>query len=274
MSTDSPTSDTQAYDPVDTSKASVARAYDYILGGKDNYAADRAFVETMLQRDPEAKISARLNKDFGSRAVDYIARQGVTQFLDLGSGIPTSPPSVHETARRVHSDTKVVYVDHDPVVVAHNRALRATGPGLAIIQESFMSLDAVFGHDDFLANIDTSRPVGVLMLSVLQNNTDEQIRAMLDVLNARLAPGSFLAVSHVSSRTSDVFLDAVTKEIAAGRYPPTDFRTDERIAEFFTGYELVEPGIVDYRDWRPNQRQADDRPDLKTMMSGAVGVLR
>ncbi|MGH8878616.1 MAG: SAM-dependent methyltransferase, partial [Stackebrandtia sp.] len=180
---------------------------------------------------------------------------------------------VHDTARRVKDDVRVVYVDHDPVVVTHNRALRATGPGLAIIHDSFMNLDGVFSHEDFQSNIDTSRPVAVLMLSVLQNNTDEQILRMMADLRSRLAPGSYLALSHVSSRTSKVFLDAVAIEIEAGRYPPTDFRSDERIAEFFTGYELVEPGIVDYRDWHPTVELEDQRPELNLQFTCGVGRL-
>ncbi|MGH8880054.1 MAG: SAM-dependent methyltransferase, partial [Stackebrandtia sp.] len=155
-------------DPVDTNRASVARAYDFVLGGKDNYEADRKFAERILQHDPEVRLTAHLNKEFGRRVVDHLARQGIRQFLDLGSGIPTSPPSVHDTARRVRDEARVVYVDHDPVVAAHNRALRVIGPGLAVIQDSFLNIDGILGQEDFKSNIDLAEPVGVLFFSVLQ----------------------------------------------------------------------------------------------------------
>ena len=256
---------------VDSATASVARAYDYFLGGKDHFEADRVFARNIMARDPDVPVTARLNKEFGRRAVDYMARNGIEQFLDLGSGIPTSPPSVHDTARRVRSAARVVYVDHDPVVVAQNRALRTDGSGLAVIQESFLDAQRVFGNPELLSTIDLARPVGVLFLSVFQNTADDVVDATLADLRSRLAPGSHLAISHITDNTAPEVQDAFNAEAAAGRYPKIAFRSEQRIAEFFTGFDLVDPGVVDYRDWRPTERDEDDRPELKTVLSGAVG---
>ena len=117
----------------DTATPSVARTYDYLLGGKDNYEVDRQAVEMLRTVAPEAPVTARMNREFGKRAVRYIAEQGIRQFIDLGSGIPTSPPSVHDAVRGVDPTVRVVYVDVDPVVAGHSRALRSIGPGLDTI---------------------------------------------------------------------------------------------------------------------------------------------
>ncbi|MGH8877080.1 MAG: SAM-dependent methyltransferase [Stackebrandtia sp.] len=267
---DSPASEA---DVVNLSKSSVARAYDYLLGGKDNYEVDREFARGLLNRDSQMAITAKLNKEFGYRAVEYLARHGVKQFLDLGSGIPTSPPSVHETARRVHADAKVVYVDHDPVVAVHNRVFRAVSSGLAVIQESLTNVDRILAHEEFQSNIDLGEPVGVMFLSVLQNTPLERAVEVLARLRSRLAPGSYLAITHVSDTASASVKRMVAEKTEAGIYPQTWFRSDADILEFFTGFDLVEPGLVDYRDWRPTIAQQDDRPELHTPLRGGVGRL-
>ena len=148
-----------------------------------------------------------------------MARNGVRQFLDLGSGIPTSPPSVHDTARRVVPDARVVYVDHDPVVVAQNRALRTDRDGLAVIKESFLDAEAVFGHPELQSVLDLSEPIGVLFLSVFQNTADEVIAATLADLRSRMAPGSHLAISHITDNTAADVRQAFNRESEIGRYP-------------------------------------------------------
>lgn len=255
------------------SKASVARAYDFLLGGKDNYASDRQFAEELLSRDPQMAITAKINKDFGLRAVDYIVRQKVRQFLDLGSGIPTSPPSVHHTARRVSDAATVVYVDHDPVVAAHNRALSAIGPGLTVIQDSLLNIEAIFEHPEFTSIMDSNRPIGVLLLSVLQNTPHDEVLDFMTRLRSRLAPGSHLAISHVSDQADARVQEMVAQRAEAGTYPRTWFRSDAEILEYFTGFELVEPGLVDYRDWRASIELQDHRPELRTPLRCGVGIL-
>ena len=150
----------------DTATPSVARTYDYLLGGKDNYEVDRQAVEMLRMVAPEAPLTARMNREFGKRAVRYIAEQGIRQFIDLGSGIPTSPPSIHDAVRSV-DPAHVVYVDLDPVVAAHSRALRSIGPGLDTILADIRRPEAVLDHPDLQALIDFNQPVGVVIFSVL-----------------------------------------------------------------------------------------------------------
>lgn len=265
----------EPYDGLDpsTNKASVARAYDFLLGGKDNFAADRAFANELTNNDPQIATTAKLNKVFGTRAVDYIVNQKVSQFLDLGSGIPTSPPSVHDTARRIDFNAKVVYVDNDPVVAAHNRALRAIGPGLAVVQESLLNIDDIYEHEEFTDIIDPDKPIAVLLFSVLQNTPQDEALALMANLRSRMAPGSFLAISHANDRTDDAVKNMVAARAEAGTYPRTWFRGDDEIEAYFDGFTLVEPGLVDYRDWRASESDMDHRPELRTPLSAAVGYL-
>lgn len=258
---------------IDTTVPSVARAYDYMLGGKDNFEVDRQFANSVASRDPELAVSIRLNKEFGRQVTHYMAEHGVQQFLDLGSGIPTSPPSVHDTAREVHPGARVVYVDNDPVVSAHNRALRAIGPGLSAIQADFTDPEVVLNHPELLDILDFDKPVGVLIMSVFQNTLDdEKVKSIMRVIRKRLAPGSYLAMSHVSDRSAQSSKDQIAAAIAKYGYPPTLMRTEEQIRSLFEGFELVEPGVVDYRDWRP--AAGAERPHLLTQFYGAVGKLQ
>ena len=258
---------------MDTTQPSVARAYDFALGGKDNFEVDRQFARAIKERDPEVFVTAQLNKDFGRRATEYMAKQGVRQFLDLGSGIPTSPPSIHDTARRFQPDARVVYVDNDPVVAAHNRALRAVSSGLALVQHTFLEPETIFAHPDFISTLDTSEPIGILFCSVLQNTPADTLADVLSRLRARLAPGSYLAISHTCERTSQAVKEAFAQQHETKGYPKTWFRSDAEITEFFAGFDIVEPGIVDYRDWYPDAELAANRPELNTQFTCGLGVL-
>lgn len=254
----------------DTKVASVARAYDYVLGGKDNFEVDRQFAGEILKRDPEVRVSAKLNKEFGRRVCQYMAEHGVKQFLDLGSGIPTSPPSVHETVRAISPEATVVYVDHDPVVAAHNRALRAVGTGLTAIQQDFSDPDAVLRHPEVQAHIDFSKPVGVLALSVFQNTLDDaDVLRILDNIFTGMVSSSYLAVSHVSDRTGQEIQDQIAMATRKHGYPATLLRSDAQVKGLFANFDLVDPGVVDYRDWRPAKDQ--DRPNLGLQFVGGVG---
>jgi len=150
---------------VDVTRPSVARIYDYLLFGKDNFAADRAAAEKLMQSRLEPRRLALANRAFLRRAVRFMARQGISQFIDLGSGLPTSP-SVHEVAREVTPDARVVYVDHDPIVVAHNDALLATRDGVITVRADVREPDAVLGNGALRGCLDFGRPVGVLLLSL------------------------------------------------------------------------------------------------------------
>lgn len=259
-------------EPIDTTTPSVARAYDFMLGGKDNFESDRQFAKSIVEKDPELSVSIKLNKEFGRRVTDYIVRQGVTQFLDLGSGIPTSPPSVHDTARKIEPGARVVYVDNDAAVAAHNRALRATSPGLATLEADLNDPEAVFNSEIVQAELDLSKPVAVLLLSVLQTTVDEaEAKALIGDIRSRLAPGSYLAISHVSDRSAPHVKEAIAQAITKYNYPPSKLRTDAEVEALFEGFTLVEPGVTDYQMW--HAEPGFQARELNTQFVGALGRL-
>ena len=254
---------------IDPTRASVARVYDAALGGKDNFAVDRDMLAKILVQAPDAFESPRMVRDFGRRAVEFLARRGIRQFLDLGSGIPSTPPSVHETAWTIAPDTRVVYVDKDPVVVAHSRALRDVGEGLVSVFGDVTEPESVFQNPRVLEVLDFSAPVGVLLISVLQNVLeDDQAQDVVGRIADRMAPGSYLAVAHISTRSQPAAMDGVHRSAEQAGYPPTLFREDESIRALFDRFELVEPGVVDIKDWRPS---ATDVKPVNIKLLGGVG---
>lgn len=260
--------------PIDPTKASVARFYDFLLGGKDNFAVDRAMAQKLLEHAPDARVSARQIKHFGARGVDYVVRQGVRQFIDLGSGMPTSPPSVHDVARNVASDSNVVYVDYDPVVVAHNHALRDIGPGLTTILGDIAEPEAILSDSCLQETVDLSKPVGVLLCSVLQTipDTDQAVEVMRRYREG-LAPGSYLILAHISTSTSPQVITKSQSTAADHGYPYPAFRSDAELMRFFDGFELVEPGLIDIKDWHPDT-ESDADNDIPTVnLRGGVGRL-
>lgn len=250
----------------DTTVPSTARTYDYVLGGKDNHPADRQAAERYLAVDPKARVTARTHRAFGKRAVRYLAEQGVRQFVDLGSGIPTTPPSVHETVRAVDPCARVVYVDHDPIVVAHSAALRSVRPGLATILADVRQPETVLDHPELQELIDFGEPVGVVIFGVLHALEDADDPAgIVRRFQRRMAPGSYLGISHFSTRTDPAL--AALYDTLMKATGPTTFRSDDEVLRFFEGFDLVEPGLVDITDWRPDQ----DYPSLETKIVCGVG---
>ncbi|MGH4017541.1 MAG: SAM-dependent methyltransferase [Pseudonocardiaceae bacterium] len=251
---------------IDPTVPSTARTYDYILGGKDNYQADRQAAKRYLAVDAKATVTARAHRAFGKRAVSYLAEQGIRQFVDLGSGIPTTPPSVHEAVRAVEPCARVVYVDHDPVVVAHSAALRSVGAGLATIVADVRQPETVLDHPELRELIDFGEPVGVVIFGVLHAIEDaEDPAGIVRRFQRQMAPGSYLGISHFSTRTDPALValyDTLMK--ATG---PTTFRADDEVFGFFEGFDLVEPGLVDITDWRPDH----DYPSLETKIVCGVG---
>jgi hypothetical protein len=246
----------------------VARTYDYLLGGKDNYEVDRQAVEMLRMVAPEVPVTARMNREFGKRAARYIAEQGIRQFIDLGSGIPTSPPSVHDAVRGVDPTARVVYVDIDPVVAAHSRALRSVGPGLDTISADIRLPETVLDHPDLQALIDFNEPVGVVIFSVLDVIEDkDNPLGIFRQFRDRMAPGSYLGISHLSARSApDAIAQAHMISQETG-FPAVSFRPDEEVLRFFDGFDLVKPGLVDIREWHPEQ----DAQEVKIKLVGGVG---
>jgi hypothetical protein len=236
---------------IDPTVPSPARMYDYYLGGKDNYAVDREAAEKALSVIPWGRKIAQANRYFLSRAVLLMAEEGICQFIDLGTGIPTSP-SVHEIARTIQPDARVLYVDNDPVVTAHNRALLTKGEGIEAMQGDIREPDSIFASLEFGQLIDFSQPVGVLFVAVLHFTTDEDDpKGIVRAFTRHLIPRSHLAVSHITSDGTDPGVIAKVQEAYAKASAPAVFRTGAEIRAFFSGFDLIRPGLQDVTQWFP-----------------------
>jgi S-adenosyl methyltransferase len=237
----------------DTSVAHIARVYNYWLGGKDNYAADRAAGDRTMAEYPGIVASARANRAFLRRAVRFLVTEaGVRQFLDVGTGIPASD-NTHEVAQSLAPGSRIVYVDNDPVVLAHARALLTSSPGgvTDYLDADLREPGPILAHAT--QTLDFSRPVAIMLLAVLQllSDDDEPYQVVADLL-AAVPPGSYLALSHP---TSDVQQDQVTAMVARLNdlvAEKVTTRDRDQVARFFAGLELVEPGLVNVSEWRPD----------------------
>jgi hypothetical protein len=259
-------------DGVDVSRPSIARIYDYLLYGKDNFAVDRAAAEKLMQSRLDPRRLSLANRAFLLRAVRFLARQGVAQYLDLGSGLPTAP-SVHEVARDTIPAARVVYVDHDPIVVAHNDALLATRDGVITIRGDVRDPATVLAHPSLAGCLDFSQPVAVLLLSVLHFiSHEEDAPAIIAKFRERMAPGSYLAISVGTSDDADPEMLAEATQTYAGARMPFTLRSRAQILDLFDGFDLVEPGLVSLPEWRPAFNT--DRTPLKGPTLGAVAQLR
>jgi hypothetical protein len=258
-------------DGVDVTRPSIARIYDYLLYGKDNFAVDRAAAEQLMQSRLEPRRLSLANRGFLLRAVRFMAQHGITQYLDLGSGLPTMP-SVHEVAREIIPDARVVYVDHDPIVVAHNDALLATRDGVITIRADVRDPDAVLAEGALAKCIDFDEPVAVLLLGVLHFiSLDEDAPGIVARFRERMAPGSYLAVSLGTSDGADPeMLAEATSTYAEARMPFT-LRSRDQIMALFEGFSLIEPGLVSLPEWRPDFNT--DRTPLKGPTVGGVARL-
>ena len=239
--------------PFDISVANQARIYDYLLGGKDNYAADRAAVDAVLKVAPEMGFTARANRAFLGRVVRYLAAEaGIRQFLDIGTGIPTAG-NTHQVAQAVAPESRVVYVDYDPVVLAHARALLTSSKTGATqyIDADLRDTGAILGQAGQL--LDFSQPVAVTLLMLLHVIPDsEDPHAIVAKLMDALPSGSYLAVSHLGAEllgqeAREGFQDIVNR-MAQQQYIGRD---REQMLRFFAGMDLVEPGLVRVEEWRP-----------------------
>ncbi len=245
-----------APDGVETDKPSVARLYDFFLGGHHNYAADRELGRKLLQAEPNARYIVKENRAFLGRAVSYLTQAGISQFIDLGSGIPTQE-NVHEIAQRGNSESRVVYVDNDSGVIAHSRHLLRGNPLVSIINADLRNPAAIVTHPEVGRLIDFSQPVGLLMVTVLHFVPDTQDPyGIVSRFAQALAPGSFLVISHA---TRDSSPDTATKveELYQNAATSAHTRTAEEIGRFFTGFEMVEPGLVYLPQWRQDGPEPD-----------------
>jgi len=258
---------------IDTTVAHPARVYDFLLGGKDNYAADRVVAEQGLGLIPDAGQAARCNREFIHRAVRYLVGEvGITQIIDVGTGIPTSP-AVHEIARQVDPAVQVAYVDNDPVVLAHDRALLATEPGVVTFAGDLREPASVLDQSAVGELIDFTRPVAVLFAAVFHFVTDDQDPAgIIAAYRRRMAPGSAVVISHDTSTGRDPALVRQAEELYDNASAPLVMRTREQITALFDGFHICEPGVVNLHQWRPAPGEITPTTGGEWMHAG-VGLL-
>jgi hypothetical protein len=253
-----------------------ARVYDYLLGGKDNFAADRAAAQAGIEANPNSRIPPRENRAFLRRVVRYLAGDaGISQFLDIGTGIPTSP-NVHEIAQDADPQARVVYVDNDPIVLAHARALLTSGPvgKTAYIDADVRNIDRILSSADLRQTLDMSQPVGLLLIAVMHFIADEDDPWDLAArLLAELPAGSYLALSHL---TGD--FDPAAWEGVAAVYRRSGVTMQVRplaaVERFFTGLDLLDPGVVSLPRWRPDSNdlgQPGQPSDAAVSVYGGLG---
>jgi hypothetical protein len=234
--------------------AHPARVYDYMLGGKDNFAADRALADAVSAAMPLAPFMARANRAFLGRAVRYLAKEaGIRQFLDIGTGIPTAG-NTHEVAQAVAPESRVVYVDNDPIVLVHARALMSSNAAgaTAFIQADLREPDKILADPALHGTLDLGEPVALMLVAILMYLRDEENpRSIVSALLDALPSGSCLTISHPSADFSpEEAADAVAASERSGiSFTP---RTQAEVAAFFAGLELVDPGIVPVLAWRPD----------------------
>jgi S-adenosyl methyltransferase len=255
------------YEPpvIDTSKAHPARVYDYLLGGKDNYPPDRDAADQLIKISPVVPFVMRQNRFFLHRLTRYLAaEEGIDQFLDIGTGIPTSP-NVHEIAQQANPAARVVYVDNDPIVLAHARARLTSSPRgrVVYIHADMNDAEAIMTAPELTQILDLGRPVALLIISTLHFILDEAVaRELLNQYVSRLAPGSFLALSVL---TSDVPSAEQREESLAqlrARGIEVLLRTRQEATALFDGLRLVEPGVVKVNEWRPDAKADVDTHDV------------
>jgi hypothetical protein len=261
---------------IDTSVPNAARVYDFFVGGKDNYAADRELAEKILAVLPDTADVCRDNREFLQRSVRFLAGEaGIRQFLDIGTGLPTMG-NVHEIAQETAPDSRVAYVDYDSVVLSHARALLANDRDVIAVEGDLRAPEAILADADVRRLIDFSQPVAVLLVAVLHFVLDadrphDAVRTLVDALS----PGSYLVLTQ---STPDDVSDDVTEAMkgiysnASAQVAPRSF---EEIAKFFDGLELIDPGLVDVTLWRPDlPPRRPSRPRKRSLIYGGVALKR
>jgi hypothetical protein len=267
-----PADESEPRPSIDTSVAHVARVYDYWLGGKDNFAADRMAGDRAIEAYPDIVFSVRANRAFLARTVRYLVRDaGVRQFLDIGTGIPTAN-NTHEVAQAEAPESRVVYVDNDPVVLAHARALLSSARGGATryVDADLRDTDKILSEAAGL--LDFSRPVAVMLMAILQHIDDEEDPyGIVARLLAAVPSGSYLALSHPASDIEVEAMAEMAKRLNQLMAEKVTFRSEAEVSRFFDGLELVEPGMVRVQQWRPT---TDAEATSPAALWGGVGRQR
>jgi hypothetical protein len=254
---------------VDVTVPNVARAYDYFLGGYHNFAVDREFVARVETVMPGFSRAAHANRAFLGRSVRWLVDAGVRQFLDIGSGIPTLG-NVHEVAQQSAPDTRVVYVDLDPVAVAHGQAILSNNPRALSIEADLRRPAEILYHPQVLDLLDFSQPVAVLLMAVLHFVPDDNDPSgIVAQLRDGLVSGSYIAVSHVTESSHKQEIEEI-RRLYEHTPTPGQPRTPKQVEALLAGLEIVEPGVVEVAHWHPDPAGTDDSPGAALML-GAVG---
>ena len=250
-----------------------ARVYDYMLGGKDNYEVDRRAVDDIAGAVPHVIAAAHRQREFVLRAVRHmVAELGLDQIVDLCPGLPAHP-TVHQVARAARPGTVVGYVDGDPNVLAHNRALVSVEPGTGTFVGALTGPAAVLDDPGLSGLVDWSRPIGLLMASGFNFVLDDDVAlGTVDAYRRRIAPGSAVAISMLTSDGQDVQLVAEGMAAADRASQPVRLRTRKEIGRFFCGFRMVEPGLVALHEWRPTQLPRTPKEGGHVALAG-VGLL-
>lgn len=267
--------DTPLTDRIDVTVPSVARMYDYLLDGKDNYPADRSATEQLLEQVPSMKVLALNNRQFLRRVVRVLAQDyGIRQFVDHGSGLPTQD-NVHEIAQGIHPGARVVYTDNDPIVLAHGRALLEQNENTAVLQADFRDTESIWDSAEVKRLINPDEPVAALFVSVLHCIKDsDDPAAVIRRVRDRLPSGSFLVVCQLVSDDAEVrrgvteFMDQST----GGNWGQV--RRESDLAGFLDGLELLDPGLVEVSTWRPDNDLAQEQPSFEWIEFGGVARIK
>ncbi|HEY0601535.1 MAG TPA: SAM-dependent methyltransferase [Herpetosiphonaceae bacterium] len=255
-----------------TETPSGARMYDYYLGGHHNFEVDRRGAERVAAVYPEVFVSSQANRALLRRMVGFLARQGVDQFLDIGSGIPAFG-NVHEVAMAVNPEARTVYVDIDGVAVAHGQAVLKAVPQATMIQADVRQIEAIFEHPEVRRLLDFTRPVAVLLLALLHFVPDErEVDHILNTIRTTVPSGSYLVITNGTNEGAPPDLTAQIERLYSQFAQPVKFRSAEEIRRLFDGLDLVEPGIVYGPLWRP-EASSDlflDEPS-RSLVIGGIG---
>jgi hypothetical protein len=255
----------------------VARMYDYFLGGKDNFAADREAAEMALSVAPEMRVGALEVRKFLTRGVTFLVGEGIRQFVDIGCGLPTQG-NVHEVAQGIAPDCKVAYVDNDPIVVAHGRALLDENAFTTVIQADLRAPDDLLAEPSLRALINFDEPVAILLVAVLHVIPgDELVTHIVTRLRDEMAPGSYLTICHavsdlrpeVTARLAALYQD----KMDTGGPRRMNLRSKTEVEAYFDGLELVDPGVAYLPEWRPDPSQPGVG-DTPVWSVGGIGLKR
>ena len=251
-------------------RPNVARMYDYFLGGNHNLAIDREAAEAAIAAYPEVLAMARTNRSFLRRAVTFLVEQGIDQFVDLGSGIPTVD-NVHEIAQQLNPAARVLYVDIDPITVSYSQAMLQATPNVTIVQADVRRPDQILQYSEVRQLLDFSKPVAILIVALLHFVTDDaEAYHLIHTLRDIVTSGSYLAISHVTYEGPPPTVPVDGEKIYAHTTHPIKFRSRAQIEAFFAGFNLIEPGLVYVPLWRPESPDdlLLDRPQLSAFFAG------